>query len=105
MVRKAEEFITSYESFLAWYNLNVTAIDTAKAATDVTFYKDLLKQIEVSKRVCFDEIWKHTATMRCLVCQSDYKAYFKQLRNKTIEMYVSEEMCQVVQDSCTHYVG
>lgn len=41
--------------------------------------------------------------MKCLVCSSDYKDQFKMLRNRTIEMYLSEDMCQVLQRDCSVY--
>ena len=41
--------------------------------------------------------------MKCLVYSSDYKDQFKMLRNRTIEMYLSEDMCQIIQRDCTVY--
>lgn len=41
--------------------------------------------------------------MKCLVCNTDYNLYFKQLRNRSISMYFSEDMCQTIQSECSEY--
>lgn len=102
-VTAATEFTQQYELFLAWYSLIEAPLNKTDADNDVLFYKDILANLTLQKKECFDELWKHGLVMKCYVCSPYYSLYFKQLVNKTIEMYFNEEMCQTVQYYCSDY--
>ena len=101
---KMYQFVDTYDSFLTWYSENEAKImNNTERDADVRYFRSIVDNLEEQKKKCFVNLWKHTATMRCLVCDSEYKASFRMLRNRTIDMYLSEEMCQTIQKDCSDY--
>ena len=102
---KMYQFVDNYESFLGWYSENEAALDKDKISEDVKYFRGLVDGLEAQKKKCFVNLWKHSATMRCMACDSDYKGSFLLLRNRTVDMYLSESMCQTLQRDCSEYAS
>lgn len=100
---KMSKFVDSYSEFLGWYSQNQATVDATKAKEEVSYYRGLIDTIQNNKCKCWEHIWKHTAAMKCMVCSPEYKTFVNLLRNRTIEMFLAEDMCQVIQRDCSDY--
>lgn len=103
LVPKMNDFIVKYEDFLNWYSEKEAAVDGQNKTDDINHFRNLIGGLQKQKENCFVNIWKHTAVMKCLVCSSDYKQNFKLLRSRQIEMFISEQVCQKIQQDCTDF--
>lgn len=101
--QKMNRFVDTYTEFLEWYGKNQASINTIQAVTEINHYKGLIHTIQEKKGKCWENIWKHTAAMKCMVCSPEYKTFVNLLRNRTIEMFLAEEMCQIIQRDCADY--
>jgi len=102
---KMTKFVDTYSEFLDWYSQNEASIDSTKGQEEVNYYRGLIETIQRNKGTCWEHIWKHTAAMKCMVCSPSYKTFVNLLRNRTIEMFLDENMCQTIQRDCSDYTN
>jgi len=97
-------FLDSYKDFIDFLPLHYSSItfDRTQALADLDYFRQKQTWMLSLKSKCFEYLWRHKSVMMCYACDSTYDK-IQLLRNRTIEAYYNENMCQKIQEVCVDY--